>query len=70
LDTSKLLSNSTEWDRSELNEKNKSPYRKIRSDTENPRTILVTGASGFIGSRLVKNCSLSLLLLATTTLNA
>ena len=49
-----MLSNSTEWDRSELNGKYKSPYRKIRSDIENPRTILVTGASGFIGSRLVK----------------
>jgi nucleoside-diphosphate-sugar epimerase len=36
------------------------------SDTENPRTtILVTGASGFIGSRLVKK----LLAIASTTGN-
>ena len=49
----------------ELDEQSKdSSYRMIGSDTEKPRTtILVTGASGFIGSRLVKK----LLAVATTT---
>lgn len=50
------LLNGTEGNRSELDEQNKEVrYRLKASDPEDPRTsILVTGASGFIGSRLVK----------------
>lgn len=50
------LLNGAVGNRSELNEQNKEVrYRLKASDPENPKTsILVTGASGFIGSRLVK----------------
>jgi uncharacterized protein YbjT (DUF2867 family) len=50
------LLNGAEGNRSELDEQNKEVrYRLKASDPEDPRTgILVTGASGFIGSRLVK----------------
>jgi uncharacterized protein YbjT (DUF2867 family) len=50
------LLNGAEGHRSELDEQNKEVrYRLKASDPEDPRTsILVTGASGFIGSRLVK----------------
>ena len=60
-----MLLNSAEQNLSELNGQSKESSSRMKgSDTENPRTtILVTGASGFIGSRLVKK----LLAVATTT---
>ena len=59
-----MLLNSAEQNLSELNGQSKESSSRMKgSDTENPRTtILVTGASGFIGSRLVKK----LLAVATT----
>src|SRR6478609_5140828 len=67
LDASKVLLNRAEQSLLELDEQSKdSSYRMIDLDTENPRTtILVTGASGFIGSRLVRK----LLAIASTTGN-
>ena len=60
-----MLLNSAEQNLSELDEQSKESSSRMKgSDTENPRTtILVTGASGFIGSRLVKK----LLAVATAT---
>ena len=67
LDASKVSLNRAEQSLLELDEQSKdSSYRMKGSDTENPRTtILVTGASGFIGSRLVRK----LLAIASTTGN-
>src|SRR4029078_12686251 len=67
LDTTNMMLNSAEQNFSELDwESKESSSRMKGSDTHNPRpTILVTGASGFIGSRLVKK----LLTVATTTGN-
>ena len=67
LDASKVSLNRAEQSLLELDEQSKdSSYRMKGSDTENPRTtILVTGASGFIGSRLVRK----LLAVASTTGN-
>lgn len=67
LDTTNMLLNSAEQNFSELDwESKESSSRMKGSDTHNPRpTILVTGSSGFIGSRLVKK----LLTVSTTTGN-
>ena len=61
-----MLLDSAEQNLSELDGQSKESTSRMKgSDTENPRTtILVTGASGFIGSRLVKK----LLAVATTTM--
>ena len=62
-----MLLNSAEQNFSELDGESKESTSRMKgSDTEKPRTtILVTGASGFIGSRLVKK----LLAVAATTGN-
>ena len=67
LDTTNVLLSSAEQNLSELDgQRKESSSRMKSSDAQNPRiTILVTGASGFIGSRLVKK----LLAVATTTGN-